>query len=68
MFTDQDPLVANTDLPVTLTLENDDLTVTDLKQSGDRPNLWKLDPPVLGPAGIIASDGQGTLWFGVPVQ
>jgi hypothetical protein len=46
----------------------DDLAATDLTQTGDLP-AWDtlMAEPVLGPAGMIATDGAGTIWVGVPV-
>ena len=51
----------------TLSLVNDDLSESVLVQTGDVPDWSNVGSPVLGPAGVIASSGDGTLYFGVPV-
>ena len=53
--------------PPSLMLVNDALTETTLAQSGDLPDWNHVGPVAGGPAGIIASSGDGTLWLGVPV-
>jgi hypothetical protein len=48
--------------PATFFVVNDDLTQTELAQSGDVPKSTNVDEgPVLGPAGLIVSSGDGTL-------
>ncbi len=48
-------------------LVQDNLTETMLTQSGDLPDWDNIPKLAFGPAGIIASDGQGTVYLGVPV-
>ena len=43
---------------------NDKLTLVALKQSGDLP--WKGVQYVLGPTGLLATDGGNRFWIGVP--
>ena len=50
-----------------LTLVNDDLTETPLAQSGDLPDWNNVGFATLGPAGVVASTDDGTLYFGAPV-
>jgi hypothetical protein len=53
--------------PATITLVNDNLSETNIAQSGDVPDWEHVAVAQLGPAGIVASSGDGTLYFGVPL-
>jgi len=63
-----DPVFFNPDNPTEIDLVGADLKVTVLPQSGDIPDWDSVGAPVvLGPAGLIAADDSGNLFFGSPV-
>jgi hypothetical protein len=45
----------------------DDLSETELAQTGDVPYWASIAGPVFGPAGLITSDSAGSVYVGVPV-
>jgi hypothetical protein len=53
--------------PLDLRLIGDDLSEIKLAQSGDLPDPTVTASFVFGPTGILASDGNGTLYVGVPI-